>query len=78
MIENYEIDKDRPTIDDYGVPIDYNCHACDASLSWVFGDWHCLSCQRLGYDDEDEDGVDSYEDFHHDWTTACFDVDAHE
>jgi hypothetical protein len=54
MIENYEIDKDRPMIDNYGVPIDYTCHACDASLSWVFGDWYCLSCPPL-HEDEDEE-----------------------
>lgn len=59
MIENYEIDKDRPTIDNYGVPIDYNCHACDSPLSWVFGDWYCLSCPLLEEDDEDENENDN-------------------
>lgn len=54
MIENYDIDKDPPTIDNYGVPIDYTCHACDARLSWLFGDWYCLSCPPSEEEEEEE------------------------
>ena len=48
MIDNNgeEMDEpNRPTIDNYGVPIDYNCHVCDESLVWMFGDWLCAFCK---------------------------------
>jgi hypothetical protein len=60
MIDNdgNPIDNDPPTIDNYGVPIDYNCHACDSRLSWLFGDWYCVSCESFEEDDEDTDSED--------------------
>jgi hypothetical protein len=72
MIDNYgnPIDIDRPTTDNYGNPIDYNCHACDAPLSWFDGDWNCLFCEPSDRE--------SYEDFYHNWSTACRGVDEHE
>jgi hypothetical protein len=65
------IDNNGNPIDiDYGVPIDRNCHVCDEALSWFDSDWHCLSCKPSDRE--------SYEDFYHDWMTACRGVDEHE
>jgi hypothetical protein len=60
MIDNdgNPIDPHYPRIDNYGVPIDYNCHICDNPLQWLCGDWLCGFCRPLHDEEYEPDSED--------------------